>query len=122
MQDTTFGHGIAGIDRQVQDCEFELVRVDPSWCEIGFCIDRKPDPGTQRTTQQIFNADNKPVEVDGSRVEPLLACKGKQALDQRPSPLGGLQRTLKQRQGGWIVTRPSDRQRSDYRSPPSKDC
>jgi hypothetical protein len=81
VQDTAFGHGVAGIDGQVQDCELELVRVDPSWCKIGFCIDRKPNPGTQRATQQIFDTDNQAIEVDGSRVELLLTRKGEQALD-----------------------------------------
>jgi len=41
----------------------------------------------------------------------LLARKSEHALNQRNSPLRGLQSTAKQRQSGGIVGGPPDRQR-----------
>ena len=94
-QDTALGHSIAGINSQVQDRDLELVRVDASRCKIDVCVDHDPNPVTQGAMQQVFDTADQAIEIDRSRIEPLLARKGKQALGQSGSTLGSPQGVLK---------------------------
>src|SRR5438128_127436 len=92
------GHCVASVDRQVEDCELELIRVDASWCEAGFRGDREANPVTQGAAQQVFDAGDQTVQIDRLRIEPLFARERQEALDQRPAALGSLKGTLQQRQ------------------------
>src|SRR2546423_1171436 len=92
LQRAAFGHRVPSVDSQIEDREFELIGVDQRWRQPGLGGNCQPNPSAQCVAQQLFNAGEEAAQIDGLRIEPLSARESQQALYQRASPLGGLQR------------------------------
>ncbi len=88
------GHGVAGVDREIQDRDLELVGVG---------MDRPEPPGqhgldrdllADGAAQEIRHAGDQPADLDRLRLERLLPGEGEQALGQRGRALGAAHRLL----------------------------
>ncbi len=64
LQLSPAGHGVAGVDREIDDHLFEERRIDP--CEPGFAIELHPelDVVTDDPGEHPFEAQNQLVDVD----------------------------------------------------------
>ena len=84
------GHGVARIEREVEDRGGELVRID----QRGPCIvgqqRRDLDVLAERRMQQFGGLQHQRIDVDFERLQRLLAGKGQQMLGQIGAAFGGL--------------------------------
>jgi hypothetical protein len=81
-------HGVAGIDREVEDCTLELVGVAQG-CPEPACRDDLQ--GVQRAdgpAQQVLHGGDELVGVNRLRIERLAAREGEQSVGERGSALG----------------------------------
>ena len=89
-------HRVAGVDRQVEDRELELVGVDPRRRQVGRAgdidLDRRPDRAGERSLIPL----EQPADVDRARLQVLAAGEGEQALDQGRRAARGLERDVDQ--------------------------
>jgi len=74
VQCTAAGHGVAGVDCQVEDCELELIGIDQCRREIGAPGDGEAGVVAQRPTQQIFDAGEQTAQIDGLGIETRRPC------------------------------------------------
>ncbi len=80
-------HGIAGIQRKIEDGGGELVRIDQ--CRPGVRSKQRTDLDllAQRRVQQLRGFQDQPVDVDVARLQRLLAREGEQILGQAGAAL-----------------------------------
>ena len=72
-QAAAVGHGVAGIDRQVEDDVFQLVRIGIGPPEAAGQNRLQPDIETDRVPQQVRHVRNQSVDVQGFGLKRLLA-------------------------------------------------
>ena len=104
---TAVRHRIPGVDRQIEQRHFKLVRVSLGGWEIASDIKADLDRGPQRRAEQPGHALDQPRHVDRHRLQRLAAGKGQQALDQRLGALGRLQRAVDQPLLAFVTHAPS---------------
>ena len=87
-------HGVATVDDEVQQREFDLVGFDQgSWHRLRK-IHPDFDPGPHRAFDQIAHPPNDIGKIPGLELQVLLACEGEQTLGQRGATLHALQCTV----------------------------
>src|SRR5262249_23919168 len=106
-QRSSYGHRVESVDSKVQDRQFNLIGIDMRGRETSVRRNLKADRRSHRPPQQFFDTSDQSSEVDRSWIEALFAGEGKQALDQRATPLGGSQSVLEQRQYIGVLARPA---------------
>ena len=78
MQRPAAWHGVASIDREIQDRELELVRINPCWRDIGISGNRKANLRSERPPQQLLDACDKARQIHRFCVQALLSRKGEE--------------------------------------------
>ena len=77
------GHGVARVDGEIENCDFQLVRIGVGAPEPA-CQDRfDGDLFAQCPPQQIGHAGDETTNIQGFRLEWLLARERQQSLRQR---------------------------------------
>ena len=89
-------HGVARVDREVEDGELELVGVDARRRQAFREIEPQRDARPERALQQIDHALDQAAQVDRHGAQILLSRERQQALRQRGAALGALQRAVDQ--------------------------
>ena len=84
------GHGVAGVDRQVDDRGFQLGLIDRARPDIAIELKFHDDLFAQRPFEQRVDRSDKRVDIQPARVERLLARIGKQPVRQRCGAVGGI--------------------------------
>ncbi|MCY1446825.1 hypothetical protein D9M71_634130 [compost metagenome] len=79
---TDVGHGIAGIDRQVEDDHLGLGGVGQCLPQGQVQVQTHRNVATQRAAQQLFQAGQGTVEVQRHRLQTLAAGEGQQLRGQ----------------------------------------
>ncbi len=87
LQMVLAGHGVACIDHEIEDGGFHLARIDLDLPQPGAADDFEIDILAQRALEEVRHAVEQSVDIDGLRVERLLACEGEQALGQHHGAL-----------------------------------
>ena len=86
------GHGVAGVDRQVEQAVLDLIGIRPGAPQAAgqdrFDLDRLPD----RALKQFLHAAHQRVEVEAGGRQRLAPREGQQALGQRRRPVARLDR------------------------------
>jgi hypothetical protein len=84
------GHGIARIDREVEQGKLDLVVIRQSRRQPRRHVELDGDRRANRATQKVGHAPHQFGEVGRPRFERLAAGKGQQALGERRAALGAL--------------------------------
>ena len=79
---TTVRHGIARVDREVDDGALELIGVRQRRPYIRLQVHRHLEALAERPVQEILDAADELVRVEGLRIERLAAREGEQAMRQ----------------------------------------
>ena len=82
------GHGVARVEREIEDAGLELRRVDLDGPQAGAADRLELDGLAERAHQKVGHADDELVGVDRARVERLPAREGEQPLRQLRGALG----------------------------------
>ena len=85
-QGAAVGHGVCGVDREIQDHLLELRTVDPCQAEIGFEPHDQAYVFADQSTEHRRQPAQHLVEVDQSSLHRLAAAEGQQRLCQRRGP------------------------------------
>ena len=97
------GHGIAGVDGEVEQGEFKLVGVDAGgrkiWREGNVDVDRRPERAREHVAHPFEQGGN----GDRSRLEILATGEGEQALDESRGAARRLQAAVDQPLGAGII-------------------
>ena len=76
------GHGVAGVDGEVQQRAFQLIVIGFGQpCRFGQ-VHFQPDILVHRSPQHVFHAGDEVADIHGCHVERLAAGKSEQALRQ----------------------------------------
>ncbi len=76
------GHGVPGVDRQVQQGHLQLIGIDDDGGEGGFGFDLHAYHRTYGPRDQSAHAFDKAFDIRGLGAELLLACEREQPLRQ----------------------------------------
>ena len=93
-QFAAIAHGVARVDRDVDDGAFELMRVGAGFPQPGGQNGLDLNMLAQRRAQEVRHVGNHPVGVDRLRRQRLLAGEGEQALGQGGGTFGGSYRRV----------------------------
>ena len=94
-QRPAFGHGVACVERQVQERVLQLGRVDPRLALAGEHR-LEPDRRPQRVPQQLARRSHHGVDVDQPGFEPLAAREGQETLGEVGTVLQDRSRLFRQ--------------------------
>ena len=85
-----FGHGVAGVERQIEDRGGQLIGVDGG--DAGFVLEHRFDLDmlAERRPQQLGGVDDQRVDVDLARLQRLLAGEREQMLGEIRAACGGV--------------------------------
>lgn len=90
FQAAAFAHGVAGVHREVEDGQFELVRIHHHRRQAFRDLDADLDGRAERALDQVVHAFDQLAQGHCLRLEGLPAGEGEQATDEVPRPFGGL--------------------------------
>ncbi|MCY1174506.1 hypothetical protein D9M73_147120 [compost metagenome] len=90
------GHGVAGVDAEIEDRHFQLVGIGQRGRKALGQIEPNPDMRPRRAVHQIRHAPHEFAEIDCAGLQRLPPRKGEQALHQRLGAFGRLQSPLDQ--------------------------
>ncbi len=97
------GHGIAGVDRQVENDHFGLGRVCQRLPQGWFQVQAHRDIAAQGAAQQFFQAGQGAVEVQRHRLQPLASGESQQLRGQLGTALAGFANVREPRTGFFQV-------------------
>ena len=89
-QPASSGHGVAGIESQIQQHLLDLARIGLDIGQIGFELAHQLDLLADGTPQQVLHAADDLVEIDRRRRAQLPATENQQLPSQRGGALSGL--------------------------------
>ena len=89
-------HRVAGIDRQIEQRHFDLVRIGMRAGQQGVDVNRQPDARPACGCQQPCQIAHQHAQIDGGRLQWLAPRKRQQALHQRSRTFGRLDRAIDQ--------------------------
>ena len=84
-------HGVARIDREIQERVFELIPVAPDEPEILACSNAQIDILAERAAQQFLDGPDQLVEIQGTRIDGLATRERQQTVRQSRGAIGRLQ-------------------------------
>ena len=90
------GHGVAGVDHQVEQGVLELGRIDQRLLQIVGQRRLDPDVGAQGAPHQLQHPQHQLVQVGRLRQQGLAARERQQPLGQLRAPVHGAQGLLRQ--------------------------
>ena len=86
---TALGHGVAGIDAEVEQGVFQLRRIDQGRPQLAAGHHLDLDRRTHRAADQVFHAGHQAIDVGGLGIQRLPAGKGQQPVGQGGGADGG---------------------------------
>ena len=90
-------HGVARIDREIQERVLELISVAPHEPEILACSNAQIDILAERAAQQFLDGPDQLVEVQGARIDGLAPREGQQTMRQSRGAIGRIQSAVQKR-------------------------
>ena len=100
------GHGVARIDREIEQGELDLVGIRRGRRQAGRQVERDFDGRAERAVQQIGHAAHQLGEIGRPRLQRLAPGKRQQPLRQGGAALSALGGAVDQAFGGGIVRQP----------------
>ncbi len=98
------GHGVAGVDRQVQDGAFQLIGVGARAPEIGGRDHRHVDLLAEGAMEQILHGMDQVADVEGLGIQRLAAGEGQEAMGERGRALGRRDGRIHEAEGVFIAS------------------
>ena len=83
------GHGVAGIDDEIEESELELGLVGPSGPQGGIELPGEFDAATKGVFEQVGDGGGERGDLDRGGLELLPASEGEQTADELAALLGG---------------------------------
>ena len=93
-QGPAFGHGVAGVDGEVEDRVFELVGVAHAMCRAGIEPGLDPDLSADRVAEQALHRLDHRVDRDRRHADPLDPRESEQLAGQLGAAPGRFERGL----------------------------
>ena len=84
------GHGIAGVDGQVEDDLLDLARVGFHPAQVGAKEGGQLDVFADQSPQHLLGIRHHRVKVEDLGLHDLLAAEGQELLSERGGAVGGL--------------------------------
>ena len=81
------GHGVAGVEREVEEGVLQLIRIDLGLPQAGFRDDRKRHGGPKSSPQKVGRIVDEPADGHDLRLERLLTGVGQEAFGEVGTPL-----------------------------------
>ena len=91
---------------EIEERQLELIGVDVRRPQVGRELRLDLDQRADRAAQHLEHAVNQLRDIDGRRVQVLLAGEGEQALGERGAAFGPFDRALDQAQCPGVVLQP----------------